>query len=41
MDNLLPFTSYSFRVTAVNARGRSAPSVSSHYITTLREGITF
>ncbi|KAH0541171.1 hypothetical protein KQX54_021205 [Cotesia glomerata] len=37
MDNLLPFTSYSFRVTAVNARGRSAPSVSSHYITTLRE----
>ncbi|XP_057323850.1 tyrosine-protein phosphatase 99A-like isoform X1 [Microplitis mediator] len=37
MDNLLPFTSYSFRVTAVNARGRSSPSVSSHYITTLRE----
>ncbi|KAK0089161.1 hypothetical protein PV325_008740 [Microctonus aethiopoides] len=37
MENLLPFTSYSFRVTAVNARGRSAPSVASHYITTLRE----
>ena len=38
MENLLPFTSYSFRVSAVNARGRSAPSVTSHYITTLREG---
>ncbi|XP_034948533.1 tyrosine-protein phosphatase 99A isoform X2 [Chelonus insularis] len=37
MENLLPFTSYSFRVTAVNARGRSEPSQASHYITTLRE----
>ncbi|XP_043278887.1 tyrosine-protein phosphatase 99A isoform X3 [Venturia canescens] len=37
LDNLMPFTSYSFRVSAVNARGRSAPSITSHYITTLRE----
>lgn len=35
--NLEPFTTYSFRVTAVNAMGRSHNSQSSYYMLTLRE----
>ena len=38
VDNLLPFTTYSFRVTAVNAMGRSHHSKESYYMLTLREG---
>ena len=36
--DLNPFTTYSFRVTALNARGKSGPSKSSFYMFTLREG---
>ena len=35
---LKPFTTYSFRVVAVNAMGRSKPSRVSYYMLTLREG---
>ena len=35
---LKPFTTYSFRVVAVNAMGRSKPSKVSYYMLTLREG---
>ncbi len=38
---LQPFTTYSFRVTAVNAMGRSKHSKDSYYMLTLREGIRF
>ncbi|XP_076236366.1 putative receptor-type tyrosine-protein phosphatase mosPTP-1 isoform X2 [Calliopsis andreniformis] len=37
IENLRPFTVYSFRVSAVNAMGRSKPSPASYYIVTLRE----
>ncbi|KAG7198500.1 hypothetical protein KM043_005873 [Ampulex compressa] len=37
IENLSPFTVYSFRVAAVNAMGRSKPSQESFYIVTLRE----
>ncbi|XP_076676986.1 putative receptor-type tyrosine-protein phosphatase mosPTP-1 isoform X5 [Andrena cerasifolii] len=37
IENLRPFTVYSFRVSAVNAMGRSRPSPESYYIVTLRE----
>ncbi|XP_034171588.1 putative receptor-type tyrosine-protein phosphatase mosPTP-1 isoform X3 [Osmia lignaria lignaria] len=37
IENLRPFTVYSFRVSAVNAMGRSKPSKQSYYIFTLRE----
>ncbi|XP_043500700.1 tyrosine-protein phosphatase 99A isoform X2 [Polistes fuscatus] len=37
IENLTPFTVYSFRVAAVNAMGRSKPSQASYYIITLRE----
>ncbi|XP_031831667.1 putative receptor-type tyrosine-protein phosphatase mosPTP-1 isoform X7 [Nomia melanderi] len=37
IENLTPFTVYSFRVSAVNAIGRSRPSVESYYLVTLRE----
>ena len=36
--DLQPFTTYSFRVTAVNAMGRSNHSKESYYMLTLREG---
>lgn len=38
VDDLQPFTTYSFRVTAVNAMGRSEHSKESYYMLTLREG---
>ncbi|KAI4504305.1 hypothetical protein M0802_000776 [Mischocyttarus mexicanus] len=37
IENLTPFTVYSFRVAAVNAMGRSVPSQPSYCIITLRE----
>ncbi|XP_078047953.1 putative receptor-type tyrosine-protein phosphatase mosPTP-1 isoform X2 [Augochlora pura] len=37
IKNLLPYTTYSFRVSAVNTIGRSRPSAASYYIRTLRE----
>nr|KAF7425833.1 hypothetical protein H0235_008271 [Vespula pensylvanica] len=37
IENLTPFTVYSFRVAAVNAMGRSKASQASYYIITLRE----
>lgn len=37
VHDLLPFTTYSFRVTAVNAIGRSHHSKESYYMITLRE----
>ena len=37
VKNLEPFTTYSFRVTAVNAMGRSVYSKESYYMLTLRE----
>ena len=37
VTGLSPFTTYSFRVTAVNARGKSKPSHESFYVFTLRE----
>ncbi|XP_053972725.1 tyrosine-protein phosphatase 99A-like isoform X1 [Hylaeus volcanicus] len=37
IEKLQPFTVYSFRVSAVNAMGRSRPSQQSYYIVTLRE----
>ncbi|XP_076619526.1 putative receptor-type tyrosine-protein phosphatase mosPTP-1 isoform X3 [Colletes latitarsis] len=37
IEKLQPFTVYSFRVSAVNAMGRSRPSLESYYIVTLRE----
>jgi len=39
VDGLQPFTTYSFRVTAVNAMGMSSPSKESYYMLTLREGM--
>ena len=38
VDKLQPFTTYSFRVTAVNAVGKSHHSKESYYMLTLREG---
>ena len=38
--DLQPFTTYSFRVTAVNEMGRSNHSKESYYMLTLREGKT-
>ena len=38
VHGLHPFTTYSFRVTAVNAMGRSKASIESYYMLTLREG---
>lgn len=38
IQNLIPFTVYSFRIAAVNAMGRSQPSKESYYMVTLREG---
>ncbi len=38
VNDLQPFTTYSFRVTAVNAKGRSKHSKESYYMLTLREG---
>ena len=38
VDNLAPFTIYSFRVVAVNGIGQSHPSKESYYMVTLREG---
>ena len=38
VNELQPFTTYSFRVTAVNAMGRSHHSKESYYMLTLREG---
>ena len=40
VNDLQPFTTYSFRVTAVNAMGRSHHSKESYYMLTLREGET-
>lgn len=37
VENLRPFTVYSFRVAAINALGRSKPSQASYYMVTLRE----
>ncbi|XP_046481648.1 tyrosine-protein phosphatase 99A isoform X1 [Neodiprion pinetum] len=37
IQNLIPFTVYSFRIAAVNAMGRSLPSKESYYMVTLRE----
>lgn len=37
VDDLQPFTTYSFRITALNALGRSHPSKESYYMITLRE----
>ncbi|XP_043479627.1 tyrosine-protein phosphatase 99A isoform X2 [Leptopilina heterotoma] len=37
IKNLTPYTVYSFRVSAVNAKGRSKPSRETYYIFTLRE----
>ena len=39
--DLNPFTTYSFRVTAWNSKGKSVPSESSFYMFTLREGESF
>ena len=39
VKDLNPFTTYSFRVTALNSRGKSGPSESSFYMFTLREGL--
>ena len=41
VTGLNPFTTYSFRVTAVTAKARSKPSESSFYMFTLREGWFF
>ena len=38
VTDLQPFTTYSFRVTAVNGMGRSSHSKESYYMLTLREG---
>ena len=38
VHSLLPFTAYSFRVTAVNGVGASPPGEASYHIITLREG---
>ncbi|KAG8225880.1 hypothetical protein J437_LFUL006041 [Ladona fulva] len=38
VKGLLPYTVYSFRVIAVNAKGPSRPSKESYYMVTLREG---
>ena len=38
VTGLQPFTTYSFRVTAVNDLGRSRHSKESYYMLTLREG---
>ncbi len=38
VTNLQPFTTYSFRVTAVNGMGQSGHSKESYYMLTLREG---
>jgi receptor-type tyrosine-protein phosphatase gamma len=38
VTGLLPFTTYSFRVTAVNPVGKSKASKGSFYMFTLREG---
>ena len=38
VGDLQPFTTYSFRVTAVNAMGNSQYSKESYYMLTLREG---
>ncbi len=38
VNDLRPFTTYSFRVAAVNAVGRSDPSPDSYYTVTLRTG---
>ena len=38
VEGLRPFTTYSFRVTAVNAMGRSNHSKESYFMMTLREG---
>ncbi|XP_048512163.1 tyrosine-protein phosphatase 99A-like isoform X2 [Athalia rosae] len=37
IQNLIPFTVYSFRIAAVNAMGRSRSSKESYYMVTLRE----
>ncbi len=39
VGDLQPFTTYSFRVTAVNAMGDSLHSKESYYMLTLREGM--
>ena len=41
VEGLSPFTTYSFRVTAVNAMGRSNHSKESYFMMTLREGENF
>ena len=38
VTDLTPFTTYSFRVFAVNRNGKSKPSQDSFYMFTLREG---
>ena len=41
IENLQPFTVYSFRVSAVNAMGRSKPSEETFHSVTLRECTSF